>query len=226
MLACGAESPRPGAIPKTHVCPRHPDAGGTGGAGGNKGVRDCKCRQECSTSTCHLPSPCLAPWGTHKPGLLCPGGFWRCHSLRAPGPSPSCIPRLSGLSPFLGDNDTETLNNVLAANWYFDEETFESISDEAKDFVSNLIIKEKRCGAGSGVGVLGWVSLELCSLATTCCPLHQQHPPMSCAKWGPALATVCPQQSPVSLQDPPPAGFGAFGGLERRVAGGQGLKQG
>ncbi|NWQ82857.1 MYLK2 kinase, partial [Columbina picui] len=57
---------------------------------------------------------------------------------------------LSGLSPFLGDNDTETLNNVLAANWYFDEETFESISDEAKDFVSNLIIKEKRCEAGSG----------------------------------------------------------------------------
>ncbi|NXC85883.1 MYLK2 kinase, partial [Cercotrichas coryphoeus] len=50
---------------------------------------------------------------------------------------------LSGLSPFLGDDDTETLNNVLAANWYFDEETFESISNEAKDFVSNLIIKDK-----------------------------------------------------------------------------------
>ncbi|XP_074867754.1 myosin light chain kinase 2, skeletal/cardiac muscle [Carettochelys insculpta] len=50
---------------------------------------------------------------------------------------------LSGLSPFLGDNDAETLNNVLAANWYFDEEAFEGISDEAKDFVSNLIIKEK-----------------------------------------------------------------------------------
>ncbi|NWV07373.1 MYLK2 kinase, partial [Ptilonorhynchus violaceus] len=50
---------------------------------------------------------------------------------------------LSGLSPFLGDDDTETLNNVLAANWYFDEENFESVSDEAKDFVSNLIIKDK-----------------------------------------------------------------------------------
>ncbi|NWI37234.1 MYLK2 kinase, partial [Picathartes gymnocephalus] len=50
---------------------------------------------------------------------------------------------LSGLSPFLGDDDTETLNNVLAANWYFDEETFESVSEEAKDFVSNLIIKDK-----------------------------------------------------------------------------------
>ncbi|CAD7669517.1 unnamed protein product [Nyctereutes procyonoides] len=51
---------------------------------------------------------------------------------------------LSGLSPFLGDDDTETLNNVLSSNWYFDEETFEAVSDEAKDFVSNLIVKDQR----------------------------------------------------------------------------------
>lgn len=50
---------------------------------------------------------------------------------------------LSGLSPFLGDDDTETLNNVLSANWYFDEETFEAVSDEAKDFVSNLLTKDQ-----------------------------------------------------------------------------------
>ncbi|XP_004698271.1 myosin light chain kinase 2, skeletal/cardiac muscle [Echinops telfairi] len=50
---------------------------------------------------------------------------------------------LSGLSPFLGDDDTETLNNVLSANWYFDEETFEAVSDEAKDFVSHLIVKDQ-----------------------------------------------------------------------------------
>ncbi|KAG9333874.1 hypothetical protein JZ751_010025 [Albula glossodonta] len=29
---------------------------------------------------------------------------------------------LSGLSPFLGDDDSQTLNNVLAVNWYFDQE--------------------------------------------------------------------------------------------------------
>ncbi|XP_042639528.1 myosin light chain kinase 2, skeletal/cardiac muscle [Orycteropus afer afer] len=51
---------------------------------------------------------------------------------------------LSGLSPFLGDDDTETLNNVLSGNWYFDEETFEAVSEEAKDFVSNLIVKDQR----------------------------------------------------------------------------------
>ncbi|XP_058266312.1 myosin light chain kinase 2, skeletal/cardiac muscle isoform X2 [Hemibagrus wyckioides] len=50
---------------------------------------------------------------------------------------------LSGLSPFLGDDDSETLNNVLTVNWYFDEETFEHVSDEAKDFISNLLIKER-----------------------------------------------------------------------------------
>lgn len=58
-------------------------------------------------------------------------------------PLPSLPSRLSGLSPFLGDDDTETLNNVLSGNWYFDEETFEAVSDEAKDFVSNLIVKDQ-----------------------------------------------------------------------------------
>ena len=57
---------------------------------------------------------------------------------------PSPPSRLSGLSPFLGDDDTETLNNVLSSNWYFDEETFEAVSEEAKDFVSNLIVKDQR----------------------------------------------------------------------------------
>ncbi|XP_029466888.1 myosin light chain kinase 2, skeletal/cardiac muscle [Rhinatrema bivittatum] len=50
---------------------------------------------------------------------------------------------LSGLSPFLGDNDTETLNNVLSAQTDFDEEPFETVSEEGKDFISSLLIKEK-----------------------------------------------------------------------------------
>ncbi|KAK1156230.1 myosin light chain kinase 2, skeletal/cardiac muscle-like [Acipenser oxyrinchus oxyrinchus] len=50
---------------------------------------------------------------------------------------------LSGLSPFLGDDDSHTLSNVLAVNWYFDEEAFEHVSEEARDFISNLLIKEK-----------------------------------------------------------------------------------
>ncbi|KAL4613612.1 myosin light chain kinase 3 isoform X2 [Arapaima gigas] len=50
---------------------------------------------------------------------------------------------LSGLSPFLGDNDTETMNNILHSNWDFDAEAFENVSEEAKDFISRLLIPEK-----------------------------------------------------------------------------------
>ncbi|XP_048035102.1 myosin light chain kinase 2, skeletal/cardiac muscle [Megalobrama amblycephala] len=50
---------------------------------------------------------------------------------------------LSGLSPFLGDDDGQTLNNVLMGNWYFDEDAFEHVSAEARDFVSNLLIRER-----------------------------------------------------------------------------------
>ncbi|XP_029904511.1 myosin light chain kinase 3 [Myripristis murdjan] len=50
---------------------------------------------------------------------------------------------LSGLSPFLGDNDAETMNNILHANWDFDSEAFENVSNEAKDFISRLLIPVK-----------------------------------------------------------------------------------
>lgn len=51
--------------------------------------------------------------------------------------------RLSGLSPFLGDDDNETLNNILACQWNFEEEEFVDISDEAKDFITRLLVKSK-----------------------------------------------------------------------------------
>ncbi|XP_043984154.1 myosin light chain kinase 3 isoform X1 [Gambusia affinis] len=50
---------------------------------------------------------------------------------------------LSGLSPFLGDDDNETLNNILACQWNFEEEEFEDISEEAKDFITRLLVKSK-----------------------------------------------------------------------------------
>ncbi|XP_072459750.1 myosin light chain kinase family member 4 isoform X2 [Notamacropus eugenii] len=50
---------------------------------------------------------------------------------------------LSGLSPFLGDNDAETLNNILACRWDLEEEEFQDISEEGKEFISKLLIKEK-----------------------------------------------------------------------------------
>ncbi|XP_018789320.1 PREDICTED: twitchin isoform X17 [Bactrocera latifrons] len=56
---------------------------------------------------------------------------------------------LSGLSPFAGDNDIQTLKNVKACDWDFDADAFRKISDEAKDFIRKLLLanKEKRMTA-------------------------------------------------------------------------------
>lgn len=51
---------------------------------------------------------------------------------------------LSGLCPFLGDDDNETLNNILACKWNFEEQEFIDTSEEAKDFISRLLIVNKR----------------------------------------------------------------------------------
>ncbi|KAK5966765.1 hypothetical protein GCK32_009833, partial [Trichostrongylus colubriformis] len=51
---------------------------------------------------------------------------------------------LSGLSPFLGDTDEETLANVAAADWGFDDPVFDDVSDAAKDFICRLMCKDKR----------------------------------------------------------------------------------
>ncbi|KAM4614548.1 myosin light chain kinase 3 isoform 2-T2 [Discoglossus pictus] len=57
---------------------------------------------------------------------------------------------LSGLSPFLGESDAETMNYIVNCNWDFDSEAFDEVSEEAKDFVSKLMVKEKsgRLSAG------------------------------------------------------------------------------
>ena len=51
--------------------------------------------------------------------------------------------RLSGLSPFAGENDIETLKNVRACDWDFDTEAFSNVSKEGKDFIRKLLIKSK-----------------------------------------------------------------------------------
>lgn len=53
--------------------------------------------------------------------------------------------RLSGESPFQGNSDAETLVLVTAASYEFDEESFEDISEQAKDFIQSLLKKDRRC---------------------------------------------------------------------------------
>ncbi|XP_068184637.1 myosin light chain kinase, smooth muscle [Antennarius striatus] len=55
-----------------------------------------------------------------------------------------CYILLSGLSPFMGDSDNETLSNVTSASWDFEDEAFDEISDNAKDFITNLLKKDMR----------------------------------------------------------------------------------
>ena len=52
--------------------------------------------------------------------------------------------RLSGLSPFLGDTDSETLASVTACEWDFDDESFDDVSNESKDFIESLLIHNPR----------------------------------------------------------------------------------
>lgn len=50
---------------------------------------------------------------------------------------------LSGLSPFAGDNDVDTLKNVKACDWAFEEDAFRDISEDGKDFIRRLLLKNK-----------------------------------------------------------------------------------
>ncbi|XP_056272051.1 death-associated protein kinase 2 isoform X1 [Pseudoliparis swirei] len=51
---------------------------------------------------------------------------------------------LSGASPFLGDSKQETLGNISALDYDFDEELFSNTSELAKSFIRQLLVKDTR----------------------------------------------------------------------------------
>jgi len=53
---------------------------------------------------------------------------------------------MSGISPFLGDDDGETLMNVTAGEFDFEDEdgAFDKISEESKEFISELLCLNPR----------------------------------------------------------------------------------
>ncbi|XP_060871759.1 caM kinase-like vesicle-associated protein isoform X1 [Metopolophium dirhodum] len=55
-----------------------------------------------------------------------------------------CYVLLSGLSPFMGETDVETMSNVTIAQYDFDDEAFDSISNDAKDFIKKLLVKDHK----------------------------------------------------------------------------------
>uniref|UniRef100_A0A1B6C5L4 Protein kinase domain-containing protein n=1 Tax=Clastoptera arizonana TaxID=38151 RepID=A0A1B6C5L4_9HEMI len=54
-----------------------------------------------------------------------------------------CYVLLSGLSPFMGETDVETMANVTIAQYDFDDVAFDEISADAKDFIKSLLLKDK-----------------------------------------------------------------------------------
>lgn len=52
--------------------------------------------------------------------------------------------RLSGLSPFMGSTDVETMTNVTIGKYDFDDEAFQKVSKDSLDFIAKLLVKDLR----------------------------------------------------------------------------------
>lgn len=48
------------------------------------------------------------------------------------------------MSPFVGDDDAQTMTNVTLGNYSFDYASFDDVSEQAKDFIRSLLVKEGR----------------------------------------------------------------------------------
>jgi len=55
-----------------------------------------------------------------------------------------CYILVSGLSPFVGDDDVQTMTNVTLGNYSFNYGSFDDVSEQAKDFIRSLLVKEGR----------------------------------------------------------------------------------
>ncbi len=49
---------------------------------------------------------------------------------------------LSGVSPFLDESVEETCSNILRQDFCFPEDYFAGISQEAKDFISSMLVQD------------------------------------------------------------------------------------
>lgn len=54
-----------------------------------------------------------------------------------------CYVLLSGLSPFMGESDVDTFTNITRADYDFDDDSFDVVSEEARDFIAALLIHRK-----------------------------------------------------------------------------------
>uniref|UniRef100_A0A8C8R923 Protein kinase domain-containing protein n=1 Tax=Pelusios castaneus TaxID=367368 RepID=A0A8C8R923_9SAUR len=51
---------------------------------------------------------------------------------------------LSGINPFIAETYQQTIENIISAEYNFDDEAFKDISTEAMDFIDRLLVKERK----------------------------------------------------------------------------------
>lgn len=80
-----------------------------------------------------------------------------------------CYVMLSGLSPFMGDTDVVTLGNVTVGRYDFKDKIFDSVSEEAKNFIRKLLTRDtsQRLSAQQALQDAWLNNLALASSVTT-----------------------------------------------------------
>jgi len=51
---------------------------------------------------------------------------------------------VSGLSPFAGDDDSETICNIMKVDYDFAAEEFDDITAGCKDFIKKLLVRDPK----------------------------------------------------------------------------------
>lgn len=54
-----------------------------------------------------------------------------------------CYVLLTGLSPFMGETDVDTFTSITRADYDFDDDAFDAVSEEARDFIASLLLHRK-----------------------------------------------------------------------------------
>eukprot|EP00117_Sycon_ciliatum_P044697 scpid19816/ scgid32205/ Serine/threonine-protein kinase 17A; DAP kinase-related apoptosis-inducing protein kinase 1 len=75
---------------------------------------------------------------------------------------------LSGISPFLGDNDSETYANISHCDYDFDDEVFDHVSEDAQHFISELLeVKPRIRPSAHEMSTHSWMQATIQSPSTS-----------------------------------------------------------
>ena len=64
---------------------------------------------------------------------------------------------LSGKPPFFGENDTETTKKILSIKYNFDDDVWKNVSEDAKDLIRHMLVKENERYTAEQVLAHPWI---------------------------------------------------------------------